>query len=47
MPWIGHTIKKSLGAVEKKISDWHLQRDKRRGRPKIIWMWSIKTKFIV
>jgi len=32
--WIGHTLHKETGAVEKTVLDWNPQGYRRRGRPK-------------
>jgi hypothetical protein len=32
--WIGHTLCKEVGAIEKTALDWNPQAYKRRGRPK-------------
>ena len=35
--WIGHTLCKEAGAVEKTALDWNAQGYRRRGRPKRMW----------
>jgi hypothetical protein len=35
--WIGHTLRKEAGAVEKTALDWNPQGYRRRGRPKRTW----------
>jgi len=35
--WIGHTLRKETGALEKTALDWNSQRYRRRGRPKRTW----------
>ena len=35
--WIGHTLRKETGAIEKTALDWNPQGYKRRGRPKRTW----------
>jgi len=35
--WIGHTLRKEAGAVEKTALDWNPQRCRRRGRLKRTW----------
>jgi len=32
--WIGHTLRKEVGAIEKTALDWNPQGYRRRGRPK-------------
>jgi hypothetical protein len=32
--WIGHTLRKETGAIEKTALDWNPQGYRRRGRPK-------------
>ena len=39
--WIGHTLRKTEGAVEKQALDWNPQGARRRGRPRITWKRSI------
>jgi hypothetical protein len=35
--WIGHTLRKETGAIEKSALDWNPQGYRRRGRPKKTW----------
>jgi hypothetical protein len=35
--WIGHTLRKEAGAIEKTTLDWNPQGYIRRGRPKRTW----------
>jgi hypothetical protein len=35
--WIGHTLRKEAGAIEKTASDWNPQGYRRRGWPKRTW----------
>jgi len=35
--WIGHTLHKETGAIEKTALDWNLQGYRRRGRLKKTW----------
>jgi len=35
--WIGHTLCKEAGAIEKTALDWNPQGYRRRGRPKRTW----------
>ena len=35
--WIGHTLCKQVGAIEKTALDWNRQGYRRRGRPKRMW----------
>jgi len=35
--WIGHTLRKEVGAIEKTALDWNPQGYRRRGRPKRTW----------
>jgi hypothetical protein len=32
--WIGHTLRKPTGSIEKSVLDWNPQRARRRGHPK-------------
>ena len=40
--WIGHTLRKEAGAVEKTALDWDHQGYRRRGRPKRTWRRTIE-----
>ena len=35
--WIGHTLHKEIGAIEKTALDWNPQGYRRRGRPRRTW----------
>jgi len=35
--WIGHTLRKEAGSIEKTALDWNPQGYRRRGRPKRTW----------
>jgi hypothetical protein len=35
--WIGHTLRKEVGAIEKTALDWNPQGHRRRGRPRRTW----------
>jgi hypothetical protein len=35
--WIGHTLRKETGALEKTALDWNPQGYRRRGKPKRTW----------
>jgi len=35
--WIGHTLRKKTGAIEKTALNWNPQGYRRRGRPKRTW----------
>jgi hypothetical protein len=40
--WIGHTLPKEAGAIEKTALDWNPQGYRRRGRPKRTWRMTIE-----
>jgi hypothetical protein len=42
--WIGHTLCKEAGAIEKTALDWNPQRYRIRGRPKRTWRRTIEDK---
>jgi len=42
--WIGHTLRKETGAIEKTILDWNPQGYRRRGRPKRTWRRTIEDE---
>ena len=42
--WIGHTLRKEAGAVEKTALDWNPQGYRRRGRPKRTWRRTIEEE---
>jgi hypothetical protein len=35
--WIGHTLRKEAGTIQKTALDWNPQEYRRRGRPKRTW----------
>jgi len=42
--WIGHTLRKEAGAIEKTTLDWNPQGYRRRGRPKRPWRRTIEDE---
>jgi len=42
--WIGHTVHKKVGAIEKTTLDWNPQGCRRRGRPKRMWRRTIEEE---
>ena len=42
--WIGHTLRKPMGAIEKDALDWNPQGVRRRGRPKKTWKRTIEEE---
>ena len=42
--WIGHTLRKETGAIEKTVLDWNPQGYRRRGRPKRTWRRAIENE---
>jgi hypothetical protein len=42
--WIGHTLRKEAGAIEKTALDWNPQRYRRRDRPKRTWRRTIEDE---
>jgi hypothetical protein len=42
--WIGHTLRKEAGAIEKTALDWDPQGYRRRGRPKRTWRRTIEDE---
>jgi hypothetical protein len=42
--WIGHTLRKEVGALEKAALDWNLQGYRRRGRPRRTWRRTIEDE---
>jgi hypothetical protein len=42
--WIGHTLRKEAGAIEKTALDWNPQGYRRRGRLKRVWRRAIKDE---
>ena len=42
--WIGHTLRKETGAMEKNALDWNPQGCRRRGRPKTMWRRTIEDE---
>jgi hypothetical protein len=35
--WMGHTLRKPAGSIEKSVLDWNPQGARRRGHPKETW----------
>jgi hypothetical protein len=42
--WIGHTLRKEAGPIEKTVLDWNLQGYRRRGGPKRTWRSTIEDE---
>ena len=42
--WIGHTLRKETGAIEKTALDWNPQGYRRRGRPKRTWRRTVEDE---
>jgi hypothetical protein len=42
--WIGHTLRKTAGAIEKDALDWNPQGARRRGRPRKTWRRTIEKE---
>jgi len=42
--WIGHTLHKEVGAIEKIALDWNPQGYRRRGRPRRTWRRTTEDK---
>jgi len=42
--WIGHTLRKEVGAIEKTALDWNPQGYRRRGRPTTTWRRTIEDE---
>ena len=42
--WIGHALRKEVGAIEKTALDWNPQGYRRRGRPKRTWRKTIEDE---
>ena len=42
--WVGHTLHKETGAIEKTALDWNPQECRRRGRPKRTWRRTIEDE---
>jgi len=42
--WVGHTLRKETGAIEKTALDWNPQGYRRRGRPKRTWRRTIEDE---
>jgi hypothetical protein len=42
--WIGHTLRKEAGAIEKAALDWSPQGYRRRGTPKRTWRRTIEDE---
>jgi hypothetical protein len=44
--WIGHTLRKETGSIEKTALIWNPRGYRRRGRPKRTWQRTIEDKII-
>jgi hypothetical protein len=42
--WIGHTLRKEAGTIEKTALDWNPQGYRRRGRPNVTWRRTIEDE---
>jgi hypothetical protein len=42
--WVGHTLRKEVGAIEKTALEWNSQGYGRRGRPKRAWRRTIEDE---
>jgi hypothetical protein len=42
--WIGHTLRKPTGSIEKSVLDWNPQMARRRGHPKKTWKRTIEDE---
>lgn len=42
--WIGHTLRKAVGAIKKTALDWNPQGARKRGRPKTTWKRTIEEE---
>ena len=42
--WIGHTLRKETGAIEKTALDWNPRGYRKRGRPKRTWRRTIEDE---
>ena len=42
--WIGHTLRKEAGEIEKTALNWNSQGYRRRGRPKRTWRRTIEDE---
>ena len=42
--WIGHTLRKEIGAIEKTALDWNPREYRRRGRPRRTWRRTIEDE---
>jgi hypothetical protein len=45
--WIGHTLRKEAGAIEKTALDWNHRGYRRRGRPKRTWRRIIEVEISI
>jgi hypothetical protein len=45
--WIGHTLRKEAGAIEKTALDWRPLGYRRRGRPKRTWRRTTEDEIII
>jgi hypothetical protein len=44
--WIGHTLRKPAGAIEKDALDWNPQGARRRGQPRKTWRRTTEEEII-
>jgi hypothetical protein len=44
--WIGHTLRKGNGAIEREALDWNPQGKRRRGRPRHTWRRSVHNEVL-
>jgi hypothetical protein len=42
--WIGHTLRKPTGSIEKAALNWKPQRARRHGRPKKTWKRAVEEE---
>jgi hypothetical protein len=42
--WIGHTLRKTEGAIERAALDWNPQGARRRGRPRKTWKKTVEEE---
>jgi len=42
--WIGHTLRKEVGAIEKTVLNWNPQGYRRKSRPMRMWRRTIEDK---
>ena len=45
--WIGHTLRKEAGTIEKTALDWNHRGYRRRGRPKRTWRRIIEVEISI